>query len=84
MSDDSNAPHVGAQDPTLKNSPIADEIDNIEREPGTLKQQVPGEPVCFFNGESYPHGAYVSSGTGLLRCDYGIWVRAGSSDPDNP
>lgn len=74
-------PSVGAQDPELKNSPIAREDDEQFE---VLKQEVPGEPVCFFNGRQYPNNAHVRSGTGLLRCDHGIWVPAGSADPDNP
>lgn len=71
---------VGAPDPELKNSPIAEETDEESR---VLKQEEPGEPVCFFNNKSYPHGAHVCSGDALLRCDYGIWIRIGSCDPDN-
>ena len=80
MNNDIDAPQVGAPDPELNNSPV---VDAAEREFDPLKLQVPGEPVCFFNSVSYPHGSFVHSGTVLLRCDYGVWVRAGSSDPDN-
>ncbi len=72
---------VGAPDPELKNSPIAQEGDE---EFEVLKHEEPGEPLCFFNGKSYPHGTYVCSGDSLLRCDYGIWIRVGSCDTDNP
>ena len=37
-----------------------------------IRQQVPGEPVCYFNGEEYKHGAYVVSGSELLQCSYGV------------
>ena len=74
-------PQVGAPDPELKNSPIADEEDE---ETDVVRQQVPGEPVCYFNGTSYKHGAFVQSGSQLLKCSYGVWVDEGSSDPDNP
>lgn len=74
-------PDVGAQDPELRNSPVADEGDeDVE----VLRQEIPGEPVCYFNDRSYGHGTYVRTGTGLLRCDRGLWVPAGPSDPDNP
>lgn len=73
--------NVGAADPELQNSPIAEEND-VEYD--VLKQEVPGNPACLFNSVSYRHGQYVRSGSGLLRCDYGIWVRSGGSDPDNP
>ena len=42
-------PQVGAQDPELKNSPIAEEEDE---DTDVIRQQVPGEPVCYFNGTS--------------------------------
>lgn len=74
-------PHVGAQDPELQNSPIAEEEDE---DTDVVRQQVPGEPVCLFNGTSYPHGTYVVSGSQLLKCSYGVWVESGSADPDNP
>jgi len=74
-------PNVGAQDPELKNSPVAREDDE---EFEVLKQEVPREPGCFFNGQRFPDKAIVHSGTGLLRCDRGIWVEAGPSDPENP
>ena len=72
---------VGAPDPELNTSPIADEGDEDME---TLRQQVPGEPVCFFNNNSYPTGSFVKSGSSLLMCDYGIWVPGGPADPDNP
>lgn len=81
MAEKRSYPNVGAPDPELENSPIADESVD---ESSDLKQEMPGEPVCLFNGVSYPNGSYVLSGSGLLRCDYGIWVPAGPSDPENP
>ncbi len=81
MNGTSHPPQVGAPDPELRNSPIADEeSDDFD----VLKQELPGEPCCYFNNTSYPHGSYVCSGETLLRCDYGIWVRQGGCDPDNP
>ncbi|HEY7639847.1 MAG TPA: hypothetical protein VH814_08990 [Steroidobacteraceae bacterium] len=74
-------PEVGALDPELRNSPIAQELDE---DIDTLRQQVPGEPVCYFNGRSFPNGRAVSSGGQVLRCRYGVWVDAGSADRDNP
>ena len=81
MSEQKSYPDVGAPDPELENSPIAD--DTLE-ETEDLKQELPGEPVCLFNSTEYPNGTYVLSGTSLLRCDYGIWVPAGPGDPENP
>ena len=76
-----NITQVGAPDPEQKNSPIEQEGDE-ERE--YIKQQVPGEPVCYFNNRSFGNGAYVCSSNVLLRCDYGVWIQTGSCDPDNP
>ena len=45
-----------------------------------MRQQVPGEPMCWFNGTGYEHGSYVVSGAQVLKCSYGIWVETGS-DP---
>jgi hypothetical protein len=72
---------VGAQDPTGKNSPVAWE-DSVETQ--FLRQESPGEPVCYFNNTAYEHGTVVKSGTSILRCDRGIWIEAGPADPDNP
>ena len=72
---------VGAPDPELNTSPIAEEgSDDTE----ILRQEVPGEPVCYFNNLSFPNGTYIKSGTSILKCDYGIWIPAGPADPDNP
>jgi hypothetical protein len=72
---------VGAQDPELRNSPIADETDEDME---ALRETIPGDDFCYFNGTPYENGALVKSGTVRLRCDYGIWVPAGPGDPDNP
>ncbi len=74
-------PDVGAQDPELSNSPIAEEGDE---EFEVIRQQYEGEPACYFNNQSFSNGSYVRSGTSLLLCDKGLWVISGSSDPDNP
>lgn len=74
-------PDVGAQDPERRNSPIAEEGDEDME---VLRQEVPGDAVCYFNDQTYWHGSYVRSGTALLHCDRGLWVSVGSSDPDNP
>lgn len=81
MAHDSRPPDVGAPDPELKNSPIAEETDEDFE---VLRQEVPGEPGCVFNGVSYAQGTLVCSGDELLRCDFGIWVRQGTCDTDNP
>jgi hypothetical protein len=81
MSSRPKLPDVGAVDPELKTSPIAQEFDE---DSDTLRQQVPGERVCYFNGRSYSHGVYVKSGTQVFKCQYGLWMEAGPGDPDNP
>lgn len=70
-------PQVGAQDPELKNSPVVSEEDE---DTDVVRQQLPGEPVCFFNGESYANGSYVVSGSQLLKCSDGVWLEVESTD----
>jgi len=72
---------LGAQDPELKNSPVAWES---EEETDALREQAPGAPVCYFNDKPYDESVVVKSGDTLLRCNYGIWIPVASSDPDNP
>lgn len=81
MTDYLNVPDVGTPDPEQTNSPISDPgSDEYE----VLKQELPGEPVCYFNNKSYQNGSFVCSGSSLLlKCDYGIWMVSGSCDPDN-
>jgi hypothetical protein len=74
-------PQVGAQDPELENSPIAVEEDE---DTDVVRQQVPGEPVCYFNGTSYNDGQFVASGSQVLKCSYGVWIEFGSTDDRNP
>ena len=74
-------PQVGAQDPELENSPIADEEDE---DTDVVRQQVPGEPVCFFNGTSFKHGEFVASGSQVLKCSYGVWIDSGSTEDRSP
>lgn len=73
-------PQVGASDPELKNSPIIDEgdFDPDEAPPGMETEA----PVCYFNGESFALGSYVRSGSDLLKCERGVWVRMGEQRPD--
>lgn len=73
---------VGSPDPTLKNSPIQEEMDE---EFDVLAQEVDDLPSCYFNSIAYADGTYVCSGSSaLLRCEKGIWVGKGGCDPDNP
>ena len=81
MTDRMHVQTVGAPDPELKNSAIADEGDD---EFEVIKLESPGSPACYFNSTSFAHGKYVCSGDTLLRCDRGVWKREGTCDPDNP
>jgi hypothetical protein len=74
-------PQVGAQDPELENSPIVGEEDE---DMDVVRQQVPDEPVCYFNGVSYRNGEFVASGSQVLKCSEGVWVDSGSTDTRNP
>lgn len=65
---------LGAQNPELKNSPIAWEGDE---ETETLRESLPSEPVCFFNDREYANGTIVTSGSTRLRCERGVWIPAG-------
>ena len=71
---------VGAPDPELRNSPIALEEDE---DTDVVRQQLPGEPVCWFNGRDYRHGTFVKSGTRLLQCTRGVWVESAAEEPRN-
>lgn len=75
--------HVGAPDPTLRNSPIVDEADEDVFPGGSGEQDE--HPGCYFNDAFYPEGDLICSGSSeLLRCECGAWVREGSCDQDNP
>lgn len=76
-----SVPSVGAQDPELQNSPIAEETDE---DFDVIRQEVESLPCCYFNSTSFQNGSYVRSGTDLLICDKGLWINQGSSDLDNP
>jgi hypothetical protein len=65
---------VGAPDPELKNSPVIDS----EIEEGEFFGADRETEVCYFNGIRYADGDYVCSGSELLRCENGAWVRSGS------
>ncbi len=81
MTDRANAPHVGAPDPELQTSPIVEETDE---DFDYIVQELSDNTVCYFNNRVYKTGSFVCSGSELLRCDKGAWVREGSCDPDNP
>jgi hypothetical protein len=68
------ARQVGTPDAALRNSPICElgDDDPTAGEAG-LK---PGETTCFFNGEAFPQGTEVESGSSVLRCERGRWIAA--------
>lgn len=74
---------VGAVDPKLKTSPIAEEMSEDWQ---LLRQEVPegAAPTCYFNGESFRTGSFVRSGTVVLECREGLWIEVGPADPRNP
>jgi len=72
-------PNVGAIDPRLKTSPVAEEMAD---EAYTLAQQVTGASTCLFNGEEFQNGAFVRSGSAVLKCSNGLWVEVGEPDLD--
>jgi hypothetical protein len=72
--------HVGAQDPELRNSPIAEEEDE---DTDVILQQAPVAPACWFNGVEYKDGTYVVSGSQLLQCNRGVWIESAAEDPRN-
>ena len=74
-------PQVGAMDPDLQNSPVAEEF---EEESDTIRQQVPGEPICYFNGSAFAHDQYVRCGSQVLKCSYGVWLEVPSEEPGVP
>jgi hypothetical protein len=74
-------PQVGAPDPELNNSPIIDAAEHDEH--AASRDQELEEGVCYFNGEAFPIGAWVLSGSELLQCtDRGVWTSKGEKRPD--
>ena len=67
-------PELGAQDPELKNSPVAWEGDDDTE---ALREEVQEVGECFFNDRAFTHDTVISSGSTLLRCDHGLWIPAG-------
>ncbi|HHM06408.1 MAG TPA: hypothetical protein ENJ19_11825 [Gammaproteobacteria bacterium] len=81
MSEGKQAVQVGAPDPEHRNSPIVEDTDEDFEVAGMALTE---DAVCYFNSHAYRHGDYVCSGSELLHCRKGTWVRVGSCDPDNP
>jgi hypothetical protein len=73
-------PQVGAPDPELNNSLILDESEYDETAAApNLEIEA---PACYFNGQPFAHGTFVQSGSELLQCERGVWVRKGEKRPD--
>ena len=73
--------NVGALDPELNTSPIAEEM---AEESFTLNLEAPESGVCYYNNAVFRTGDLVRSGAAVLQCRNGIWVEIGPSDPRNP
>jgi hypothetical protein len=73
--------NVGAIDPELRTSPVAEELTE---DSDTLRLEAPEVDVCYFNGEVFRSGELVRSGTMILKCHDGLWIEAGPADPKNP
>ena len=74
-------PQVGAPDPEANTSVIVNEMDE---EFDVVKLEEPGRSLCYFNNKPYTHNDVVCSGITRIQCNYGIWQRVGSCDPDHP
>lgn len=66
---------VGAPVDGKKTSPIGTET--AEDEALIPPDTATGDPVCWFNDQEFGQDEMVYSGNDILRCDGGIWVRAG-------
>jgi len=67
-----HVPQIGAPDPEKRTSPI---LDEDEEEDSSLDwEREAGQ--CYFNGQPWPIGSWVMSGSELLHCEeHGVWVR---------
>ena len=64
-----------------KTSPIFEETDE-EFEAAGMEMGESG--ACYYNDIAYMEGQLICSGSELLSCSRGGWLRQGSCDPDNP
>ena len=73
-------PQLGAPDPEKNTSPIVDESEYDEH--AASRDLEIEEGACYFNGEQFPIGTYVLSGSELLLCNgRGVWVNKGENRP---
>jgi hypothetical protein len=72
-------PQVGAPDPELRTSLILDESEHDEQA-GPRDTEIE-QSECYFNGDAYPLGTYVQSGSEVLQCtERGVWTRKGERE----
>ena len=64
MTDTIPLPQVGSPDPELNTSPIAEETDE---EYDVVKQEIPGEPICYFNNQQFKNGHCQKGSFEVLR-----------------
>lgn len=73
-------PQLGAPDPERTTSPIIDDAE-LDEQAGSPDLELE-EGVCYFNGESFPIGACILSGSEVLECSgRGVWVIRGEMPP---
>jgi hypothetical protein len=72
---------VGAPDPDARTSQI---VEDTDYDYDVLGQEIPETAECYFNNQTFRDGDFVCSGSELLQCKNGAWIREGSCDPDNP
>ena len=66
--------NVGVPDPELRTSPILDDAE-LDEQAGSRDVELE-EGICYFNGEPFAPGAYVQSGSELLKGTAGgVWTR---------
>jgi hypothetical protein len=73
---------VGAPDPELKNSLVLDEFE-FDEQAGPRDNEVE-QAICYFNGGEYPIGTYVQSGSEILQCTAGGWIRKAERETAPP
>lgn len=61
---------VSAQDPSQRNSPLSDAVENE-----STVLIATAARVCYWNGERHEEGANVQTGSAIYECSLGHWVR---------
>jgi hypothetical protein len=65
---------MGPVQADARTSPLAIESDE---DYDVIRQEVEDEAICWFNDQQFAHDDVIFSGNDILRCDKGLWVRAG-------